>query len=131
MEGMQDIGLMASSSAISSLATAAAIIWKTRKPRKIEPSPLGIDGTVEKKQPYITVGECNRRMCEMGARVDRVADGQQKILDKLDEMDSRSERRAKETHDRIDPLVKELAKNIGQVEFIKESFIQATMGGSK
>ena len=46
-------------------------------------------------------------------------------------MDSRSERRAKETHDRIDPLVKELAKNIGQVELIKESFLKSTVGGRK
>jgi len=65
------------------------------------------------------------------ARIDRVADGQQKILDKLDEMDSRSEKRARETHERIDPLVKELAKNIGQVELMKETFIQAAIGGKK
>ena len=46
-------------------------------------------------------------------------------------MDTRSERRAKETHDRIDPLVKEIAKNIGQVELMKESFLKATIGGKK
>ena len=93
----------------------------------ITPDPLN----VSKTKDYVTVGECKSKMCEMGQRIDRVADGQQKILDKLDEMDSRSERRAKETHDRIDPLVKEISKNIGQVELIKESFLKSTVGGRK
>lgn len=85
-----------------------------------------------KKVPeFVTVGECKTKMCEMGQRIDRIDNGQQKILDKLDEMDSRSERRAKETHDRIDPLVKEISKNIGQVELIKESFLKSTIGGRK
>lgn len=94
---------------------------------RIEPTPL----PVEKVKDFVTVGECKSKMCAMDARIDRVADGQQKILDKLDEMDSRSEKRARETHERIDPLVKELAKNIGQVELMKETFIQAAIGGKK
>jgi len=70
-------------------------------------------------------------MCEMGERVDRVADGQQKILAKLDEMDTRSEQRAIAAHNRIEPLVKELSKNIGAVEIMKESFFRSIVGGKK
>lgn len=94
---------------------------------RIEPTPL----PVEKVKDFVTVGECKSKMCAMDARIDRMADGQQKILDKLDEMDSRSEERAKAAHDRIDPLIKELAKNIGQVELMKETFIKAAIGGKK
>ena len=93
----------------------------------ITPDPLNVSKTKE----YVTVGECKTKMCELGARIDRVDAGQQKILDKLDEMDTRSEDRAKETHARIDPLVKEISKNIGQVELIKESFLKSTIGGRK
>ena len=116
-------------SATVALLLKEGFAWLRSRSQKttIAPDPLNIS----KAKDYVTVGECKTKMCEMGARVDRVADGQQKILDKLDEMDSRSERRAKETHDRIDPLVKELAKNIGQVELIKESFLKSTVGGRK
>lgn len=116
-------------SATIALLLKEGFAWLRSRNQKttITPDPLNVNKTKD----YVTVGECKTKMCEMGARVDRVADGQQKILDKLDEMDSRSERRAKETHDRIDPLVKELAKNIGQVELIKESFLKSTVGGRK
>lgn len=103
--------------------------WLRSRSQKttITPDPLN----TKKVPDFVTIGECKTKMCEMGQRIDRVADGQQKILDKLDEMDDRSERRAKETHDRIDPLVKEISKNIGQVELIKESFLKSTIGGRK
>lgn len=105
------------------------LAWLRARSQKSEiaPTPLPI----AKTPTFVTVGECKAKMCDMGARIDRVADSQQKILDKLDIMDTRSERRAKETHDRIDPLVKEISKSIGQVELIKESFIQATVGAAK
>lgn len=103
--------------------------WRRSRNQKTElaPNPLQVEST----PTYVTVQACDKRMCDMGARIDRMADGQQKILDKLDEMDTRSEERAKAAHDRIDPLIKELAKNIGQVELMKETFIKAAIGGKK
>ena len=125
------VSLTIGGSAVASLAGLAGAYIKAKFGKTHIPQPMEVEGELSKKPAYITVKECNRRMCEMGGRIDRVADGQQKILDKLDEMDTRSERRAKATHDRIDPLVKELAKNIGQVELIKESFLKATIGDKK
>ena len=93
--------------------------------------PVGIKGEVEQKPTYMTVKACETRMCEMGGRIDRIADGQQQILSKLDEMDNRSEQRAIAAHNRIEPLVKELAKNIGAVEIMKESFFRSMSGGKK
>ena len=125
------VSLTIGGSAVASLAGLAGAYIKARFGKTHIPQPMDVAGEIAKKPVFVSVQECNRRMCEMNGRIDRVADGQQKILDKLDEMDTRSERRAKETHDRIDPLVKEIAKNIGQVELIKESFLKATIGGKK
>lgn len=93
----------------------------------VSPVPLPI----EKQKDYVTVQECNRKMCDLSGRIDRVADGQCKILDKLDEMDDKSERRAKETHDRIDPIAERLGEQIGQVKLIKETFLRSIVGGKE
>lgn len=116
-------------SATVALLLKEGFAWLRSRNQKttITPDPLN----VSKAKEYVTVGECKTKMCDMSSRIDRVADGQQKILDKLDVMDTRSEDRAKETHARIDPLIKELSKNIGQVELIKESFLKSTIGGRK
>jgi len=124
---MPDVGVAVSTGAVGTIVGAVVAWWKAKQPRKIEPDPLHI----ETQKDFVTVGECKAKMCEMGARIDRVADGQQKIIDKLDVMDTRSEERARETHARIDPLIKELSKNIGQVELMKESFLKAAIGGKK
>ena len=125
-EIIQNGGLVIGGGLVTQLMNWGRDWWRSRQSVKVE-QPV----EVAKRHDYVTVGECKSKMCEMGQRIDRVADGQQKILDKLDQMDDRSEQRAKETHARIDPLVKEIAKNIGQVELIKESFLKATIGGKK
>ena len=125
------VSLTMGGAAVTAIAGVVGAYIKAKFGKTKIPQPMGVDGEIAKKPTYVSVQECNRRMCEMDGRIDRVADGQQKILDKLDEMDTRSERRAKETHDRIDPLVKEIAKNIGQVELMKESFLKSTIGGKK
>ena len=60
-----------------------------------------------------------------------VKTGNVNILHKLEAMDRKSEERAIAAHSRIEPLVKELAKNIGQVELMKEGFLRKTVGGEK
>lgn len=123
---IQSGGLVLGGGLVTQLINWGRDWWRSRQPQKLE-QPVEI----AKRHDYVTVGECKSKMCEMGQRIDRIDNGQQKILDKLDEMDLRSEQRAKETHARIDPLVKELSRNIGQVELIKESFVKSTIGGSK
>ena len=123
---IQGGGLVIGGGLVAQLINWGRDWWRSRQPQKLE-QPVEI----AKRHDYVTVGECKSKMCEMSLRIDRMDDGQQKILDKLDQMDDRSEQRAKETHARIDPLVKEIAKNIGQVELIKESFLKATLGGHK
>ena len=122
------VSLTIGGGAVSAIAAVVGAWVKARFGRtRVSPVPL----PVETQKDFVTVGDCKAKMCEMGARIDRVADGQQKIIDKLDVMDTRSEERARETHARIDPLIKELSKNIGQVELMKESFLKAAIGGKK
>lgn len=125
-EIIQNGGLVIGGGLVAQLMNWGRDWWRSRQAVKVE-QPV----EVAKRHDYVTVGECKSKMCEMGQRIDKITDGQLKILDKLDQMDNRSEQRAKDTHARIDPLIKEIAKNIGQVELIKESFLKATIGGKK
>jgi len=130
---MPDVGVAVSSGAVGSIVTALVAWWRTRttQPRKIEPSPL----PVKEEDKFITRGECKRLMCVHDAALSElrsdVKTGNINILHKLEAMDRKSEERAIAAHNRIEPLVKEIAKNIGQVELMKEGFLRAAMGGKK
>ena len=47
------------------------IAWlRSRNQRtEISPNPLPVEGEIAKKQSFVTVGECNRRMCEHDQRL--------------------------------------------------------------
>ena len=96
---------------------------------RIEPTPL----PVKEEDKFITRGECKRLMCVHDAALSElrsdVRTGNINILHKLEAMDRKSEERAVAAHSRIEPLVKEISKNIGQVELMKEAFIKAAIGG--
>ena len=89
-EIIQNGGLVIGGGLVAQLMNWGRDWWRSRQAVKVE-QPV----EVAKRHDYVTVGECKSKMCEMGQRIDRVADGQQKILDKLDQMDDRSEQRAK------------------------------------
>ena len=93
--------------------------------------PLNVD-TADK---FVTRGECKRLMCAHDAQLVElrgdIKNGMVNILHKLEAMDRKSEERAVAAHNRIEPLVKEISKKIGQVELMKEGFLRAAMGGKK
>lgn len=109
------------------------LAWFRSRNQKTEigPSPL----PVEEADKFITRGECKRLMCAHDTQIAElrsdVKTGNVNILHKLEAMDRKSEERAIAAHSRIEPLVKELAKNIGQVELMKEGFLRKTVGGEK
>ena len=109
------------------------LAWFRSRNQKTEigPSPL----PVEETDKFITRGECKRLMCAHDTQIAElrsdVKTGNVNILHKLEAMDRKSEERAIAAHSRIEPLVKELAKNIGQVELMKEGFLRKTVGGEK
>ena len=115
------------------LIVKEGLAWLRSRSQKttIAPTPL----PVEEADKFITRGECKRLMCSHDAQIAElrsdVKTGNVNILHKLEAMDKKSEERAIAAHSRIEPLVKELAKNIGQVELMKEAFMKATVGGKK
>lgn len=115
------------------LIVKEGLAWLRSRSQKttIAPTPL----PVEEADKFITRGECKRLMCAHDSQISElrsdVKTGNVNILHKLEAMDKKSEERAIAAHSRIEPLVKELAKNIGQVELMKEGFLRAAVGGKK
>ena len=113
------------------------IAWlRSRNQRtEISPNPLPVEGEIAKKQSFVTVGECNRRMCEHDQRLAKldteIKRSNEAVISKLDELDTRNEERAQQTHRRIDPLIEELGRVRGKMEFIEQAAIKATIGGKK
>ena len=104
---------------MAQLLTWAREWWKSRQAVKVE-QPV----EVSKRPAFITVAECNRRMCEMEQRIDthigRINATLEKIMAKLDEIDQRSEERAIALNRRIDPIIEKVAANSAAIEFLKE-----------
>ena len=113
------------------------IAWlRSRNQRtEISPNPLPVEGEIAKKQSFVTVGECNRRMCEHDQRLAKldteIKRSNEAVISKLDELDTRNEERAQQTHRRIDPLIEELGRVRGKMEFIENAAVKATIGGKK
>ena len=113
------------------------IAWlRSRNKRtEISPNPLPVEGEIAKKQSFVTVGECNRRMCEHDQRLAKldteIKRSNEAVISKLDELDTRNEERAQQTHRRIDPLIEELGRVRGKMEFIEQAAVKATIGGKK
>ena len=119
------------------LVVKELLAWLRSRNQKTEisPTPLPVEGEISKKQPFVTVGECNRRMCEQGDRLTRIESevktSNAAVIAKLDEIDQRSEERAQKTHERLDPFIDELGAVRGKMEVIEKAALNATMGGKK
>ena len=124
---------------------------KTHIPQPMETQQVG---------PFVTCGECKQHRAAIGKRIDTVDEriknvdcdiaavrndvsmlrsdinnSNRAVIDKLDEIDKRSEDRAKELYRRIDPLADKTAENAATVAIVKEVFVDtvksATTGGKK
>ena len=97
---------------------------------------------VNKLDKYVSRGEFNQRM----ERVDRdvaglrndvsmlrsdITNSNRAVIDKLDEIDKRSEDRAIALNRRMDPIIEKVAANSEAVDFIKKAAINSTVGGKK
>ena len=99
----------------------------------IEPDPL--HAVTEKKPTFVSVGECNRRMCEHDQRLakldDEIKRSNAAVMQKLDDIDTRAENRSAATHKRLDPIISDIGGLRGKVEFIEKAALAATVGGKK
>lgn len=109
--------------------------WLRSRSQKTEIAPVPLDVRNQKAPVYVTVGEFNRRMDETNARVTRIEGeikaNNDKVMQKLDEIDTRNEERSIKTHARLDPLVAEIGRLRGKMEYIENAAVHATMGGKK
>ena len=105
--------------------------WLRARSQKTEITPDPLNVRNQKVPVYVTVGEFNRRMDETNARVTRIKANNDRVMQKLDEIDTRNEERSTKTHQRLDPLVEEIGRLRGKVEYIENAAVQATMGGKK
>ena len=133
-EIIQGGGLVLSGGVVMKLLDWAKSAWTARNQRtEIAPDPLNVKN--EKKPVYVTVGEFNTRLGKVEQDIkDLRGDIQSSnaaVLAKLDENDQRSEERARQTHLRLDPFIRELGAVHGKMDIIEKAALSATIGGKK
>lgn len=131
---IQGGGLVLSGGVVVKLLDWARSAWTARNQRtEIAPDPLNVKN--EKKPVFVTVGEFNTRLGKVEQDIkDLRGDIQSSnaaVLAKLDENDQRSEERARQTHQRLDPFIRELGAVHGKMDIIEKAALSATMGGKK
>jgi len=98
-------------------------IWTSvNQKTKIEPNPNPFP--IQRVNECISVQECNRKMCEMEARICKLetnmANGFNGLMHKLDAMDQKSEDRSVALHRRVDTISERTATTAGEVGMIKD-----------
>ena len=95
---------------------------KTHIPQPMETSQVG---------PFVTCGECKQHREAIGKRIDTIETSTRTIIDKLDEIDTRAEKRSVDLHRRLDPIIEKVAANSAKVEAFERAAFGETMGGKK
>ena len=121
------VSLTMGGAAVTAIAGVAgayikAKFGKTQIPQPMETSQVG---------PFVTCGECKQHRAAIGKRIDGIEATSGAILRKLDEIDTRAEERAQQTHRRLDPFIEKVAANSEAIDNLKQLAFNATMGGHK
>ena len=134
------------SSASAGLLIKEIFAWLRSRNQKTEiaPDPLNVKGDINmrKDQKYVSAGEFNERMKKVDGDIAAVrndvsmlrsdiSNSNRAVIDKLDEIDKRSEDRAIALNRRMDPLIEKVAANSEAVDFIKKAAINSSVGGKK
>ena len=121
------ISLAIGGGTVSALAGLAGAWIKARYGKTTVPQPLE---TSERPQ-YVTCDQCAEHRKAINARIDDIGPALGRVFKKLDENDKRAEERSLQTHRRLDPLVEEIGRLRGKVEYIENAAVKATIGGKK
>ena len=121
------VSLTMGGAAVSAIAGIAGAWIKAKYGKTDVPQPL----ETERVGPYVTCGECKQHRAAIGKRIDGIEATSGEILRKLDEIDTRAEERAQQTHRRLDPFIEKVAANSEAIDNIKRLAFNATMGGKK
>ena len=121
------VSLTVGGAAVSAIAGVVGAWIKARYGKTEVPQPL----ETERVGPYVTCGECKQHRAAIGKRIDGIEATSGAILRKLDEIDTRAEERAQQTHRRLDPFIEKVAANSEAIDNLKQLAFNATMGGHK
>jgi len=108
------------------VSSLAVLVWGTRRMRKEvreveERIRLANDQiNVNKIDKPVSRGECQQYRCALQKQIDEIGPAINRMFLKLDENDKRSEERAKDTHRRLDPILKSVAGNMARVDVLEK-----------
>ena len=121
------VSLTMGGAAVSAIAGVVGAWIKAKYGKPTVPQPL----EPERVGPYVTCGACKQHRAAIGKRIDGIEATSGAILRKLDEIDTRAEERAQQTHRRLDPFIEKVAANTEAIENIKRLAFNSTIGGKK
>lgn len=125
------VSLTMGGAAVTAIAGVAGAYIKAKFGKTQIPQPL----ETAKVGPYVTCGECKQHREAINKRIDTVETSTRKILDKLDEIDTRAEHRSVDLHRRLDPIIEKVAANSAKIDVfentVREAARSATVGGKK
>ena len=121
------ISLTMGGAAVSAVAGVVGAWIKARYGKTTVPQPL----ETREEPRCVTCDQCAEHRKAINARIDDIGPALGRVFKKLDENDTRAEERSIQTHRRLDPLVEEIGRLRGKVEFVEKAAINSTMGGKK
>ena len=124
------VSLTMGGAAVSAIAGVVGAWIKAKYGKPVVP-PVPQPLETERVGPYVTCGECKQHRAAIGKRIDTIEQSTRTIVNKLDEIDTRAEERAQQTHRRLDPFIEKVAANSEAIENIKRLAFDSTIGGKK
>ena len=110
-------GAWLSTGAIGALCAGIGAIIGKCWPSKVRAEvkrPMDTDDT------FVTVGQCKQHRCALQKQIDQQNEFARTVLKRLDEMDTKAEKRSVDLHRRLDPVVESVAKCSAEVGMLKE-----------
>ncbi|MCR5752763.1 MAG: hypothetical protein K6G91_12465 [Kiritimatiellae bacterium] len=125
------VSLTMGGAAVTALAGVAGAYIKAKFGKTEIPQPM----ETTKVGPFVTCGECKQHREAIGKRIDSIESSTRKIIDKLDEIDTRAEKRSVDLHRRLDPIIEKVAANSAKIDVfestVRDALKSSTVGGRK
>ena len=125
------VSLTMGGAAVTALAGVAGAYIKAKFGKTEIPQPM----ETTKVGPFVTCGECKQHREAIGKRIDSIESSTRKIIDKLDEIDTRAEKRSVDLHRRLDPIIEKVAANSAKIDVfestVRDAIKSSTVGGRK
>lgn len=109
------------------ISACGGVIWANRRNKKARP--------VDTDDRFVTMGECKQHRCAIEKQIAAVGPALNRIFNKLNDIDQRSEQRAVKLHERIGPIAERVAADNAKIDTISKvveaALGKSTVGGKK